>query len=139
MILDESQLATASARAGMLLQPFLSAPTRDSLRLDVSAGVPLFWEVPCPDEPAIMGLIGSDGELGPYLCVTATHRLGRIEDLSRTPDPELAAFAQRVLERFRDEGWRGPLNLQVRRGPDGWHIIEINPRFTGVTAGRLHL
>lgn len=139
VITTPAQLAAAAALPGMVLQPFLSPPEPDRLELDTSAEVPLFWEVPCPDEPAIMGLIGPDGEIGPHLCFTATHRPGRNEELRQRPDPELEVFAAWVLGRFRDEGWRGPLNLQLRRGPDAWHIIEINPRFTGGTSGRLHL
>lgn len=139
VITTQPQLAAAAALPGMMLQPFLSPPEPARLELDTSAGVPLFWEVPCPDEPAIMGLIGPDGDIGPHLCFTATHRLGRNEELRQLPDPGLEAFATWVLGRFRDEGWRGPLNLQLRRGPDSWHIIEINPRFTGGTSGRLHL
>ena len=139
LILDESQLDAALMQPGMLLQPFLSPPPSDALRWDTDAGVPLFWEIPCHDEPAIMALIGPCGEIGPHIRFTATHRLGRVENLHRISEPELETFATRVIRSFRDGGWRGPLNLQVRRGPDGWHIIEANPRFTGGTAGRLHL
>jgi carbamoyl-phosphate synthase large subunit len=139
VILHEQQLAVALSRPRMLLQPFLSPPPAGALQLDTSAGVPLFWEVPCLDEPGVMGLIGPDGEIGPHLCFTGSHRIGRTENLLRLDDPDLEAFAVRTLERIRDEGWRGPINLQVRRGRDGWRIIEINPRFTGGTSSRLHL
>lgn len=138
IVVDQRHLQGALAQSGMLLQPFLSPP-QPALRLDTSAGLPLFWEVPCPDEPAIMALLGPEGELGPHLCFTGSHRFGRTENLRRLDDESLSGFAGRVVARFGEEGWRGPLNLQVRRGHDGWRIIEINPRFTGGTAGRLHL
>jgi predicted ATP-grasp superfamily ATP-dependent carboligase len=48
-------------------------------------------------------------------------------------------FATTAVHRFRDAGWRGPLNLPLRAGPTGWYVIEINPRFTGSTSSRLHL
>jgi carbamoyl-phosphate synthase large subunit len=139
VVVDDQQLTNVLSRPGVVLQPFIDPPSAEQLSLDGAAGWPLFWEIPCPDEPAIMGLIGPDGEIGPHLCFTATHRLGRNEDLCRADDPELDEFARLTIEQFRDAGWRGPLNMQVRRSPDSWYIIEINARFTGGTAGRLHL
>jgi len=138
-VVDEGQLTVVLSRPGLVLQPFIDPPAAEALSLDGSAGWPLFWEIPCPDEPAVMGLIGPDGEIGPHLCFTATHRLGRNEDVCLSDDPELNDFACVTIERFRDAGWRGPLNMQVRRSADAWYIIEINARFTGGTAGRLHL
>ena len=135
---DRQQVQQVLAQPGMILQPFYAPPSAP-LVPDLAAGTPLFWEIPCPDEPGIMGLIGPDGEIGPHLCFTATHRLGRNEDMGRLVDPTLTDFADEVVARFADLGWRGPLNLQVRLAPDGWRIIEINPRFTGGTAGRLLL
>lgn len=139
VVLDRQQLAVAAQIPGMILQPFLDPPSAAAFHLDTRAGLPLFWEVPCPDEPAVMGIIGPRGEVGPHLCFTATHRLGRNEDLRASHDATLDEFAEWVVPAFRDAGWRGPLNLQVRRGRDGWQIIEVNPRFTGGTAARLHL
>jgi hypothetical protein len=86
-----------------------------------------------------MALFGPDGEIGPHLCFSSRHRLGRNERLWTLDDPTLAEFAAAVLPKFAVAGWRGPLNLQVRKGPDGWQVIEINARFSGGTAARLHM
>jgi hypothetical protein len=38
---------------------------------------------------------------------------------------------------FADAGWRGPLNIQCQRAPDGEILIhEFNGRFTGATLTR---
>ena len=137
-LLDRGQLQQVLAQPGMIVQPFYEPPPV-ALAPDLASGVPLFWEIPCPDEPAVMGLIGPNGEIGPDLCFTSTHRLGRNEDMGTLVDATLADFSHDVVRRFADLGWRGPLNLQVRRAADGWRIIEINPRFTGGTAGRMLL
>lgn len=137
VVLDDTQLHAVIDVPGMVLQPFLSPP--DLLAPDLSRGVPLFWEVACDDEPGVMALFGPKGEIGPHMCFSARHRLGRNEALWIESDPTLEAFAADVLPKFAAAGWRGPLNLQVRRGADGWQVIEINARFSGGTAARLHM
>jgi len=137
VLIDDSHLRAVLATPGLVVQPFLSPPSPESLRMDVSRGVPLFWEVPCDNETGIMALIGPQGEIGPRLCFSAQHRMGRNESLWTVGDPELDEFADDVLPTLVAHGMRGPINLQVRRGRDGWRIIEINARFTGGTAARL--
>lgn len=132
-----AQLAAVLATDGLVVQPFLSPPA--ALDLDLSRGLPLFWEVPCDDEPGVMALFGTQGEIGPHMCFSSRHRLGRNEALWVLDDPLLVAFAADVLPKFAAAGWRGPLNLQVRRGREGWQVIEINARFSGGTAARLHM
>ena len=132
-----AQLEAVLTTPGMVIQPFL-APA-GALDLDLSRGLPLFWEVPCDDEPGVMALFGPQGEIGPHMCYSSWHRLGRNEASWTLNDPALEAFAADVLPKFAAAGWRGPLNLQVRRGADGWQVIEINARFSGGTAARLHM
>lgn len=137
VVLDTDQLDVALSTPGLVIQPFLDPPR--SLTLELDRGLPLFWEVPCLDEPGVMALFGPNGEIGPYMCFSARHRLGRNEALWTVDDPSLTEFAEGVLQRFSGAGWRGPLNLQVRRGETGWQVIEINARFSGGTAARLHM
>lgn len=139
VIAEPHQLELAQKSPGLVFQPFLNPPPSAALSIDASVGIPLFWEVPCDDEPGVMALIGPDGEIGPHLCFTAEYRLGRIETIRTLEDPGLHAWAVTTIEAFARSGWRGPLNLGVRRGPAGWRIIEVNPRFSGGTAARLHL
>lgn len=138
VVLTEAHLEAVLATPGMVVQPFLSPPPA-ALDLDLSRGLPLFWEVLCDDEPGVMALFGPQGEIGPHMCFSSRHRLGRNEALWRLDDPTLEAFAADVLPKFAAAGWLGPLNLQVRKGPDGWQVIEINARFSGGTAARLHM
>lgn len=137
VVINSDQLEVALSTPGLVIQPFLDPP--DSLVLNFERGLPLFWEVPCVDEPGVMALFGPNGEVGPFMCFSAQHRLGRNEALWVVDDPSLHEFAERVVQRFADAGWRGPLNLQVRRGVTGWQVIEINARFSGGTAARLHM
>lgn len=137
VVLTEVQLEAVLATPGMVVQPFLNPP--QALDLDLSRGLPLFWEVPCDDEPGVMALFGPQGEIGPHMCFSSRHRLGRNEALWTLDDPTLEEFAADVLPKFAAAGWRGPLNLQVRRGAEGWQVIEINARFSGGTAARLHM
>ena len=137
VVLNDEQLDEVLETPGLVIQPFLSPPP--TLAPDLSRGVPLFWEVPCDDEPGVMALFGPNGEIGPHLCFSSRHRLGRNEALWVSDDPTLERFATDVLPKFAAAGWRGPLNLQVRRGRAGWQVIEINARFSGGTAARLHM
>ncbi len=139
VVVDAAQLERCLAAPGYLLQPFLDPPRAEALQLDTSAGLPLFWEVPVVDSPAIMAVVEPDGAVRGPLCFAVTHRLGRVEEIHRVDDPALHAFSVAAAAAFAAAGWRGPLNLPLRRGPDTWFVIEINPRFTGGTSGRFHL
>jgi nucleoside-diphosphate-sugar epimerase/carbamoylphosphate synthase large subunit len=43
---------------------------------------------------------------------------------------------QRIIDRLVPLGVFGPINLQGRLFSDGFHVFEINPRFTGITGLR---
>ncbi len=132
-------LAAARELPGYLIQPFLDPPPPAALELDLAAGLPLFWEIPVHATPALTIVIGPDGTAMQPLCFAADQRLGRVEAVQRLDDPALADFAAVMSRAFQEAGWRGPLSMPLRRGPDGWYIIELNPRFSGGTSGRLLL
>ena len=134
VLVTDAQVQRACATPGLVLQPFLDPP--DELVPDLGRGVPLFWEVECRAEYGVQALIGPDGRLGSWFCFISEHRLGRNESQARCDEPSLADFAARVVPRLAEAGFRGPVNLQVRRAGSGWQIIEINPRFSGGTSGR---
>ena len=129
-----AQVAATLAQPGMVIQPFLDAPSQ--LTPDLTLGTPLFWEVACNAEYGVQALIGPRGEVGPWFCFVASHKSGRNDTLRPCQDPSLQAFASEVAPKLAGHGWRGPINLQVRRSPQGWQLIEINPRFSGGTSGR---
>jgi carbamoyl-phosphate synthase large subunit len=139
VLLDHGHLDACLALADYIVQPFLDPPSAASLAIEASKGVPLFWEVPVIDTPAVMAVIEPDGGVRGPVCCAVTQRLGRVEDVRLVTDESMIEFATTAVHRFRDAGWRGPLNLPLRAGPMGWYVIEINPRFTGSTSSRLHL
>ena len=132
VLVSADQVSRACATPGLVLQPFLDPPV--DLEPDLSWGVPLFWEVECRAEYGVQALIGPLGEVGPWFGFVSEHRLGRNDSLARCD--ELAGFAARIVPALAGHGFRGPVNLQVRRAESGWQIIEINPRFSGGTSGR---
>jgi biotin carboxylase len=134
VLLTAQQVARACATPGLVLQPFLDPPS--DLMPDLDAGVPLFWEVECRTEYGVQALIGPDGEVGPWFCFVAEHRLGRNERLAPCADASLADFAASAIPRLAEAGFVGPVNLQVRRSGSQWQLIEINARFSGGTSGR---
>ncbi len=134
VLLTHEQVGACLSKPGMVLQPFLDPPA--PLAPDFSEGIPLFWEVPCEAEYGVQALIGPRGQVGPWMPFVSTHRLGRNERLAACDDVSLRRFAEDVIPRMAAAGWRGPVNLQVRRSAAGWLIIEINPRFSGGTSAR---
>ena len=139
VLTEPSHLAAIVSQPGMVVQPYLEAPPAESLKLDLSRGIPLFFEVPVDNGTTVMALIGRDGEIGPLCLHGVSQRLGRNESLKRLHDERLLAAAMHATTRFRDAGWRGPLNMGFRHGHDRWWIFEVNPRFSGGTPGRLLL
>lgn len=139
IIQDLAQLRVAAARPSLVLQPFYDPPTPEELDLDLSAGLPLFWEVPVTRQYGGQFLLGPRGEVGPHMTFRATMRLGRAERVEVFPDPGLDDVLTRCAMAFRGAGWIGPMNLQARRDRDGWQVFEFGPRFSGGTSARLYL
>lgn len=139
VLTEPRHLEAILGEAGMIVQPFLEAPPVEKVQLDLSRGIPLFFEVPTDNGTAVMALIGRDGEIGPICPHGVAQRLGRNESLARLDDEVLLATARRSAVTFRDAGWRGPLNLCFRESRGRWLLFEVNPRFTGGTSGRLLL
>jgi carbamoyl-phosphate synthase large subunit len=134
VLLTPTQVARACATPGLIIQPFLDPP--GELVPDLRDGVPLFWEVACRAEYGVQALIGPNSEMGPWFCFISEHRLGRNEWLAPCDEPSLGSFAAEVVPQLAVAGFRGPVNVQVRRSGSQWQVIEINPRFSGGTSGR---
>lgn len=134
VLLTPEQVAAASRTPGLIIQPFIDPPA--ALMPDLDMGVPLFWDVECRAEYGIQALIAADGRSQRWFPFVAEHRSGRNEWLSTCNDPTLDDVAAWVVPRLAAAGFRGPVNLQLRRSGGRWFIIEINPRFSGGTSGR---
>lgn len=58
----------------------------------------------------------------------------------RCDDADLHTICRAYAVAAAAEGWRGPLNVQLKRTPDGKLVAhELNGRFGGGTAARVHL
>jgi hypothetical protein len=137
VLTGHTHLAAALRRPGLVLQPFLEPPAALDLPED---GVPMFWEVPEDRLHAVQVLVGRDGARLGACAHRARMVLGRCEEVWACDDPALLALALAFADAFADEGWRGPLNVQAKRGADGdWQVVELNGRFSGGTSSRRHL
>ncbi|MDR7086404.1 carbamoyl-phosphate synthase large subunit [Aeromicrobium panaciterrae] len=139
VVLDQAQLGRTLEQPGYIVQPFIDPPSTAALSLDLNDGLPLFWEIPVQATPAVTVVIGPNGTAMRPLCFTADQRLGRVEGVNRIADEAFQAFADTLSDQLASAGWLGPLSVPLRHDATGWHIIELNPRFSGGTSGRLHL
>jgi hypothetical protein len=140
IVFDQTQLAAAIRSPGGLMQPYLEPEAGVMSWRDLAAdGVPLF-HAPVLQQIACQSVIGPDGRIRGLVSTIAEMVMGRSERTYRIDDPAVDAIVRRYAENFASEGWVGILNLQGRRDREGkFRVYELNGRFTGTTAARLHL
>ena len=140
IVFDQTQLAAAIRSPGILVQPYLDPEAGVTSWRDLAAdGVPLF-HAPVLPQVACQSVIGPDGRIRGLVSTIAEMVMGRSERTYRIDDPTVDAVVRRYAESFAGEGWVGILNLQGRRDREGtFPVYELNGRFTGTTAARLHL
>ena len=86
---------------------------------------------------SIQAFIAPDGSLAGLCATRNIMRQGRSERIELDADAALEELGRRCAAAFAGEGWRGPLNIQCQRAPDGeLGIYEFNGRYTGATAAR---
>lgn len=140
VLVTAAQARAAADLPGLIIQPFLDPPPAERLDLDLTCGVPLFWEVPVTRQCGGQVSIGPDGRIGTMCLFDATLRLGRVEGEYAIDDAALERTVLDYAEAMSAEGWRGPLNVQARRDSRGrWTVFELGGRFSGGTSTRLHL
>lgn len=140
VLTDHDQVVGALGVPGQVLQPFLDVPRDTPLRPDLALGTPLFWEVPEERLFVVQVLIGRDGTVLGALPFRSRHVRGRPEEFWVHDDPALLRLGTDVAAAAASEGWRGPLNVQAKRdAAGGYHVIELNGRFSGGTSARLLL
>lgn len=82
-------------------------------------------------------LIGRNGSILGYFATEAVMVGGRSISCTPIVDSRLDAVARHYGERLARMGYRGPLNIQSKRLPDGQYVpFELNARFTGQTDAR---
>lgn len=99
-------------------------------------GVPLFNSFE-ELKYSLQAFIGPAGDIVGHVVTRHAMKQGKSAVVEVWEDAELDALVQRAAIAFSEAGWRGPLNVQCQRGPDGrFMIYEYNGRFTGATSAR---
>lgn len=132
---EEAQAALDDKR--YVLQPYLGDLSEIAALQSVHAlGLPLsvtFRSV----QYSTQFLIGRNGAILGYFATEAVMVGGRSTKCTRIRDTSLDTMASRYGERMAQMGYRGPLNIQSKRLPDGKYVpFELNARFTGQTDAR---
>jgi hypothetical protein len=140
IIFDETQCAAVAADAEYLLQPYLEPEADLTAWRDLCReGTPLFHAPPLR-QIACQAVIGRDGRLRGRVSTMVELVMGRLERTWCLDDSGVDEIVRRYAEAFAADGWIGTLNLQGRRHEGGtFSVYELNGRFTGGTAARLHL
>ena len=135
--MEEVERAFAS-RADLIAQPYLDPPANmDTLIAPFDAGLPFFFSFPESAQYVITVVIGPDGALSNpfgWICKLVG---GQSVFGERSDDSDLLDVSLAYARAGAAEGWKGPLNVQLKRTPAGDLIaFELNGRFGGGTAAR---
>lgn len=137
-----TQVEVAAKDARLVLQPGLDlnpvwTERRDHQAAEATLGLPLWSEVPETSLYGVHALIDRDGRVHGHFAYRATQVAGRPAGAVAWPDPELEALGLVHATTLAKAGWRGPCNVQAKcDARSGWHVIEVNGRFTGLTHAR---
>jgi hypothetical protein len=138
LVLNEHQLAKLQGRSDYVFQEYLGNPERahDYAASVSSDGAPLFHTFE-EIKHSIQGCISPEGHISGVMVTDNLMRFGRSERVDVATDLELQSVGVEWVATFATSGWRGPINIQCQRGPDGRiKIYEYNGRFTGATSAR---
>ena len=140
VVFDDAQRAAIARLPGYLLQSYLEPEPELLAWRDLTRdGTPLF-HAPMLQQIACQAIIGPDGRMRGLICTFVHLVMGRPERIVSLDDAEACAVARRYVDAFAAAGWIGALNMQGRRDSNGkFRVYELNGRFTGSTAARLHL
>ena len=138
LITEKSQLEKIAQQSGLVLQRFLGDPQKLDMFMSTVAdrGVPLFHSFETT-KLSLQVFISHSGQI--HSCFVTGNKMvmGRSQEVHRITDPELDELARKCGKAFAAKGWRGPLNIQCQRTPEGTdQIYEFNGRFTGATHAR---
>lgn len=138
LILDRAQLDKVIGAKDMVVQKYLGPPKELDAYLQNlrEVGVPLFHSFEAMKH-SIQAMIGPNGTLAGVFTTLHRMRNGISVAVEEDFDEDAKALGERCAEVFARLGWRGPLNIQCQRTPEGQlSIYEFNGRFTGATAAR---
>ena len=122
----------------LLAQPFLDPPPDiDALIAPFTAGLPFFFSFPENAQYLATVVIGPDGALSQPSSWVCKLVGGQSVQGRRCDDPDLLEVTRAYAQAAATEGWRGPVNVQLKRTPQGKLVaFELNGRFGGGTAAR---
>jgi hypothetical protein len=141
LILNQDQLAAARKYRSHILQEYLGDPKQifEYANGVVNEGLPLFYTLEALKH-SIQVAISPDGAVNEPFVTCNKMVCGKSERVSREDIPDMQKLGMHCGIVLAQAGWRGPLNIQCARTPDGEVIIfEFNGRFTGATAARYML
>ncbi|MBA7543421.1 hypothetical protein ES705_35752 [subsurface metagenome] len=138
LIINEEQLLNTTASAKVMLQEYLGDANRilEYQQQLKTNGVPLFYSFEGLKH-SIQVFISKTGEVKQIFLTFNKMAFGKSEKVWITQDPEVEAIGALCGKVFAENGWKGPLNIQCEKAPDGRvRIYEYNGRFTGATGAR---
>ena len=127
-----------ASRADLIAQPYLDPPpNRAALMAPFEGGLPLFFSLPGVTKYSVQLLVGPEGAISKSFGTLSTEVGGRGTEYRRRDDVDLLEVGHAYAKAVVAEGWKGPLNVQLKRTPAGQLVaFELNGRFTGGTSPR---
>ena len=125
-------------RPDLIAQPYLDPPSNmDALIAPYEAGLPFFFSFPEPGHYTVQLNVGPDGTVSDPFGTLHTQVGGQAIWMRRSVDPDLLEVGRAYARAAAAEGWKGPLNVQLKRTPEKKFVaFELNGRFVGGTEGR---
>lgn len=125
-------------RPDLIAQPFLDPPPNmDELVAPYQAGMPFFFSFPETRLYLVQVIVGPNRAISNLFGGLAIQVGGQSIQITRFDDPELIEAGRAYALATAAEGWKGPLNIQLKRTPEGELVAyELNGRFTGGTVAR---
>jgi carbamoyl-phosphate synthase large subunit len=122
----------------LIAQPFLDPPDdMDALVAPFDAGLPLFFSLPGTTKLSVQVTVGPDGAVSDAFGTLSLEVGGRGVEFRRCDDADLLEIGRAYGQATAAEGWRGPLNVQLKRTREKVLVaFELNGRFNGGTAAR---
>lgn len=129
------------SRPDLIAQPFLDPPANiDTLIAPFQAGLPFFFSFPETAQYFVKVIVGPDGALSEPCGLLSALVGGQAIQHSRCHDPELLEVGRAYAQAAADEGWKGPMFVQLKRTPESALVAhDMNGRVSGGTAGRIYL
>ena len=124
--------------ADLIAQPYLDPPADKSLLNPAfEGGLPLTFSVPGRKKYSVQVFVGPDGAVSNSFGTVSAETGTYATEYRRRDDRDLLELGHAYACAAAAEGWKGPLNVQLKRTNAGQLVaFELNGRFTGGTGPR---